>query len=281
MNSLVEARGVSKEYGNSVVLRDVSFTIERGSIVGLIGPNGAGKTTTLRSILGLTSYEGHLTVVGKNPRRGRHRIMERVCFIADVGILPGWLKVSDALDYLTYVHPKFNRQKACSILSATDIPASSLVKELSKGMLTQVHLAFVMAIEVDLLVLDEPTLGLDIIYRKTFYQNLLNDYCDRETSVIISTHQVEEVETILTHLLFLDEGKIVLDSRMDQLPDLFKEVLVSSEDFEKAEALGPIYSRECLGKRAMIFENTPAPILAEFGQVQTPSVADLFMAKME
>ena len=281
MNNLVEARGVSKEYGNSVVLRNVSFTIERGSIVGLIGPNGAGKTTTLRSILGLTSYEGHLTVVGKNPRRGRHRIMERVCFIADVGILPGWLKVSDALDYLTYVHPKFNRQKACSILSATDIPASSLVKELSKGMLTQVHLAFVMAIEVDLLVLDEPTLGLDIIYRKTFYQNLLNDYCDRETSVIISTHQVEEVETILTHLLFLDEGKIILDSRMDQLPDLFKEVLVSSEDFEKAEALGPIYSRECLGKRAMIFENTPASILAEFGQVQTPSVADLFMAKME
>ena len=186
MNSLVEARGVSKEYGNSVVLRDLSFTIERGSIVGLVGPNGAGKTTTLRSILGLTSYEGHLTVVGKNPRRGRHRIMERVCFIADVGILPGWLKVSDALDYLSYVHPKFNRQKACSILSATDIPASSLVKELSKGMLTQVHLAFVMAIEVDLLVLDEPTLGLDIIYRKTFYQNLLNDYCDRETSVIPS-----------------------------------------------------------------------------------------------
>ena len=281
MNSLVEARGVSKEYGNSVVLQDVSFTIERGSIVGLIGPNGAGKTTTLRSILGLTSYEGHLTVVGKNPRRGRHRIMERVCFIADVGILPGWLKVSDALDYLSYVHPKFNRQKACSILSATDIPASSLVRELSKGMLTQVHLAFVMAIEVDLLVLDEPTLGLDIIYRKTFYQNLLNDYCDRETTVIISTHQVEEVESVLTHLLFLNEGKIILDSRMDQLPDLFKEVLVSSEDFEKAEALGPIYSRECLGKRAMIFENTPVPILAEFGQVQTPSVADLFMAKME
>ena len=281
MNSLVEARGVSKVYGNSVVLRNVSFTIERGSIVGLIGPNGAGKTTTLRSILGLTSYEGHLTVVGKNPRRGRHRIMERVCFIADVGILPGWLKVSDALDYLSYVHPKFNRQKACAILSATDIPASSLVKELSKGMLTQVHLAFVMAIEVDLLVLDEPTLGLDIIYRKTFYQNLLNDYCDRETTVIISTHQVEEVETILTHLLFLDEGTIILDSRMDQLPDLFKEVLVSSEDFEKAEALGPIYSRECLGKRAMIFEHTPMPILAEFGQVQTPSVADLFMAKRE
>ena len=281
MNSLVEARGVSKEYGNSVVLQDVSFTIESGSIVGLIGPNGAGKTTTLRSILGLTSYEGHLTVVGKNPSRGRHRIMERVCFIADVGILPGWLKVSDALDYLSYVHPKFNRQKACSILSTTDIRTSSRIKELSKGMLTQVHLAVVMAIEVDLLVLDEPTLGLDIIYRKTFYQNLLNDYCDRETTVIISTHQVEEVETILTHLLFLNEGKIILDTRMDQLADVFKEVLVSSEDFEKAEALGPIYSRECLGKRAMIFENTPAPMLAEFGQVQTPSVADLFLAKME
>ena len=281
MNSLVEARGVSKEYGNSVVLQDVSFTIESGSIVGLIGPNGAGKTTTLRSILGLTSYEGHLTVVGKNPSRGRHRIMERVCFIADVGILPGWLKVSDALDYLSYVHPKFNRQKACSILSTTDIPTSSRIKELSKGMLTQVHLAVVMAIEVDLLVLDEPTLGLDIIYRKTFYQNLLNDYCDRETTVIISTHQVEEVESILTHLLFLNEGKVILDTRMDQLPDVFKEVLVSSEDFEKAEALGPIYSRDCLGKRAMIFENTPEPMLAEFGQVQTPSVADLFLAKME
>ena len=262
MNSVVEAKKVCKDFGDSVALENVSFTIEKGSIVGLIGPNGAGKTTTLRSILGLTPYGGHLSVVGNNPRRGRHRIMERVCFIADVGILPGWLKVSDAIDYLNHVHPKFNREKACSILSATDIVTSSQVKELSKGMLTQLHLALVMAIEVDLLVLDEPTLGLDIIYRK-------------------STHQVEEVEPLLTHLLFLDRGKIVLDCRMDQLPDLFSEVKVSSEDFEKAQALKPIYSRNCLGHRAMIFENIPANELVEFGQVQAPSVADLFMAKME
>ena len=281
MNSVVEAKKVCKDYGNSVALENVSFTIEKGSIVGLIGPNGAGKTTTLRSILGLTPYGGHLSVVGNNPRRGRHRIMERVCFIADVGILPGWLKVSDAIDYLNHVHPKFNREKACSILSATDMPTSSQVKELSKGMLTQLHLALVMAIEVDLLVLDEPTLGLDIIYRKTFYKNLLNDYCNRETTILISTHQVEEVEPLLTHLLFLDRGKIVLDCRMDQLPDLFSEVMVSSEDFEKAQALKPIYSRNYLGQRAMIFENIPANELVEFGQVQAPSVADLFMAKME
>ena len=280
MIRVVEARGVSKAYGNSVALNDVSFNIDKGSIVGLVGPNGAGKTTTLRSILGLTACKGHLSVVGKNPRRGRHQIMERVCFIADVGILPSWLKVSDGLDYLNHVHPKFNLQKARSILSTTDIPMSSRVKELSKGMVTQLHLALVMAIEVDLLVLDEPTLGLDIMYRKTFYQNLLHDYFNRETAVLISTHQVEEVESLLTHLLFLDRGKIVLDSRIDQLPSLYSQVLVSSEDWEKAQALGPIYARNCLDKKAMIFEDMPATKLVEFGQVQVPSVADLFMAKM-
>jgi ABC-2 type transport system ATP-binding protein len=263
-----------------VALRDVNFDIEAGSIVGLIGPNGAGKTTTLKSLLGLTSFEGELEVLGQDPRRGRHEIMERVCFIADVGVLPRWLKVSDAIDYVEGVHPGFDRAKAEAALKETKISYRQRVKQLSKGMVTQLHLALVMAIDVDLLVLDEPTLGLDILFRKSFYDRLINDYFDHSTSIIISTHQVEEIESLLTHLIFIDEGEIVLNCAMDELPNIYSEVLVSPENIELALEYSPIHAREMLGKRSMIFESVSRETLNELGEVHTPSVADLFVAKM-
>jgi ABC-2 type transport system ATP-binding protein len=280
MSTVIEAQGMSKSYGNFNALDDISFAIQPGSIVGLIGPNGAGKTTTLKALLGLIQFDGGLSVLGADPRKGRHSLMERVCFIADVGVLPRWLKVSNALDYAAGVHPKFNRQRAEEILAATNIPMNKRVKQLSKGMVTQLHLSLVMAIDVELLILDEPTLGLDILYRKSFYERLLNDYCDKQTSIIISTHQVEEIESLLTHLLFIDGGKIILDSAMDDLASKYAEVLVSPDDWARAGALAPIYSRDLLGKKAMIFEDIAADDLAILGDVSVPSVADLFVAKM-
>ena len=280
MSTVIEAQGMSKSYGNFNALDDISFAIQPGSIVGLIGPNGAGKTTTLKALLGLIQFDGDLSVLGADPRKGRHSLMERVCFIADVGVLPRWLKVSNALDYAAGVHPKFNRQRAEEILASTNIPMNKRVKQLSKGMVTQLHLSLVMAIDVELLVLDEPTLGLDIVYRKSFYERLLNDYCDNQTSIIISTHQVEEIESLLTHLLFIDGGKIILDSAMDDLASKYAEVLVSPDDWARAGALAPIYSRDLLGKKAMIFEDIAADDLAILGDVSVPSVADLFVAKM-
>ena len=280
MSTVIKAQGMSKSYGNFNALDDISFSIQAGSIVGLIGPNGAGKTTTLKALLGLIEFEGHLSVLGADPRKARHSLMESVCFIADVGVLPRWLKVSNALDYTAGVHPKFNRQRAEEMLAATNIPMNKRVKQLSKGMVTQLHLSLVMAIDVELLILDEPTLGLDILYRKSFYESLLNDYCDKQTSIIISTHQVEEIESLLTHLLFIDKGKIILDSPMDDLASQYGEVLVSPDDWARAEALVPIYSRDLLGKKAMIFENVAADDLATLGDVSVPSVADLFVAKM-
>ncbi|MFQ3222230.1 MAG: ABC-2 type transport system ATP-binding protein [Parasphingorhabdus sp.] len=280
MSTVIEAQGMSKSYGNFNALDDISFAIQPGSIVGLIGPNGAGKTTTLKALLGLIQFDGDLSVLGADPRKGRHSLMERVCFIADVGVLPRWLKVSNALDYAAGVHPKFNRQRAEEILAATNIPMNKRVKQLSKGMVTQLHLSLVMAIDVELLILDEPTLGLDILYRKSFYERLLNDYCDKQTSIIISTHQVEEIESLLTHLLFIDGGKIILDSAMDDLASKYAEVLVSPDDWARAGALAPIYSRDLLGKKAMIFEDIAADDLAILGDVSVPSVADLFVAKM-
>ena len=281
MTNVVEANDISKRYGDFVALDQVSFQIEPGSIVGLIGPNGAGKTTTLKSVLGLTDFEGDMSVLGQDPRRGRHHVMERVCFIADVGVLPRWLRVSSALDYIEGIHPRFNRDKASALLAETKISLRHKVKELSKGMVTQLHLALVMAIEVDLLVLDEPTLGLDILYRKAFYERLLNDYFDSQTSIVISTHQVEEIESLLTHLLFINNGRIALDCAMDQLSDIYAEVLVAPEQLARAHALAPIHERDVLGKKAMIFEHVPAAQLAEFGELHVPSVADLFVAKMQ
>ncbi|MBO6556936.1 MAG: ABC transporter ATP-binding protein [Pseudomonadales bacterium] len=281
LSDIVKVNGISKHYGDFTALSNVGFTIEPGSIVGLIGPNGAGKTTTLKAILGLTDFEGDMSVLGRDPRRGRHKVMQRVCFIADVGVLPRWLRVSDALNYIEGVHPNFNRSKAEAMLADTKIPKKHKVKQLSKGMVTQLHLALVMAIEVDLLVLDEPTLGLDILYRKSFYENLLNDYFDHETSIVISTHQVEEIESLLTHLLFINQGQIVLDCAMDELDQVYTEVLVGPDQLTAANALSPVHSRDILGQKAMIFENVPRGELAELGELHTPSVADLFVAKMQ
>jgi ABC-2 type transport system ATP-binding protein len=280
MSDIVEVRQASKYFGDFAALEDVSFTISPGSIVGLIGPNGAGKTTTLKSILGLTSFDGEMRVLGEDPRSGRHKIMERVCFIADVGVLPRWLRVSEALDYIQGIHPRFNRDRAEVMLAETKISKRSKVKELSKGMVTQLHLALVMAIEVDLLVLDEPTLGLDILFRKAFYERLLNDYFDNETSIIISTHQVEEIESLLTHLLFINGGRIVLDCPMDEIDEIYSEVLVPPNNLQLANALFPIHSRDILGQKAMIFENVPREELKNLGELHAPSVADLFVAKM-
>ena len=280
MSEIVEVRNVSKHFGDFAALDDVSFNIPKGSIVGLIGPNGAGKTTTLKSILGLTNFDGEMSVLGQDPRNGRHKIMERVCFIADVGVLPRWLRVSDTLDYIQDIHPRFNRIRAEVMLAETKISKRSKVKELSKGMVTQLHLALVMAIEVDLLVLDEPTLGLDILFRKAFYDHLLNDYFDNETSIIISTHQVEEVESLLTHLLFINEGRILLDCPMDEIGEIYSEVIVPPSKQQQANALLPIYSRDILGQKAMIFEYLPREELKNLGELHEPSVADLFVAKM-
>jgi ABC-2 type transport system ATP-binding protein len=280
MSEIVKVRKVSKHFGEFAALDNVSFNISPGSIVGLIGPNGAGKTTALKSILGLTDFVGEMSVLGEDPRSGRHKIMERVCFIADVGVLPRWLRVSDAMDYIQGIHPRFNRDRAELMLAETKIPKRNKVKELSKGMVTQLHLALVMAIEVDLLVLDEPTLGLDILFRKAFYERLLNDYFDNETSIIISTHQVEEIESLLTHLLFINEGRIVLDCPMDEIDATYSEVLVPSKNQQRANALAPIHSRDILGQKVMIFENVAKDELRNLGELYAPTVADLFVAKM-
>jgi ABC-2 type transport system ATP-binding protein len=280
MSEIVKVRKVSKHFGEFAALDNVSFNISQGSIVGLIGPNGAGKTTALKSILGLTDFDGEMSVLGEDPRSGRHKIMKRVCFIADVGVLPRWLRVSDAMDYIQGIHPRFNRDRAEFMLAETKISKRNKVKELSKGMVTQLHLALVMAIEVDLLVLDEPTLGLDILFRKAFYERLLNDYFDNETSIIISTHQVEEIESLLTHVLFINGGRIVLDCPTDEIDEIYSEVLVPPNNFQRANALAPIHSRNILGQKAMIFENVPKEELKNLGELHAPSVADLFVAKM-
>lgn len=281
MSNIVEAKALVKSYGNFKALDGVDLSISSGAISGLIGPNGAGKTTTLKALTGLCDVEGELTVAGRDPRIARHKLMEDVCFIADVGILPKWLKVSQVVDYVEAVHPRFDRKKAEKFLSTTDVPANKRIKNLSKGMVTQLHLALVMAIEVQLLVLDEPTLGLDIIYRKEFYDRLLNEYYDSNCTIIISTHQVEEIETLLSHLIFINKGKIVLDAEMSDLADTYTEVLVTADKLQEADALEPIYIRETLGKKSYFFESVERTRLELLGELQTPSVADLFVAKMK
>jgi ABC-2 type transport system ATP-binding protein len=281
MRAVVSASHLRKFYGQTAAMDDVSLTVEKGSIVGLIGPNGAGKTTTLKAILGLTGFEGDVSVLGMDPRRGRHRIMERVSFIADVGVLPKWMRVSEVVDYIEGVHPRFNRERCETILAETSIGKDKRVKQLSKGMVTQLHLALILSIVVELLVLDEPTLGLDILYRKAFFDRLLNDYFDKETSIIISTHQVDEISPLLTHLLFIDQGRIILDKPMDDLEKTYAEVRVAPDMLEKANAMGPIYSRELLGKRALLFENADISALHALGEVRVPLVSDLFIAKMQ
>ena len=281
MTSLVTAKGVSKHFGDLRAVDNVSFDIEKGKILGLIGPNGAGKTTLLKSVLGLTDCDGQLSVLGFDPFRQRKEMMQHICFIADVAVLPRWIRVSQLLDFVENMHPNFSRQQAEELLSRTKIMRESKVRELSKGMVTQLHLSIITAIDAKLLVLDEPTLGLDIIFRKEFYGNLLEDYFDGERTILITTHQVEEIEYLLTDIMFINDGRILLDTSMDSLPESFTELQTSGTDADKARGLGPIYERDVFGKKVMTFENVARDQLAAFGELHTPSVADLFVAKVK
>jgi ABC-2 type transport system ATP-binding protein len=281
MTSLVSARNVSKSFGNLRAVDDVSFDIEKGRIMGLIGPNGAGKTTLLKAVLGLTDCEGSLAVLGLDPFRQRRELMRNICFIADVAVLPRWIRVSQLLDFLDSVHPNFSRARAEELLRTTDIQASSKVRELSKGMVTQLHLSIITAIDAKLLVLDEPTIGLDIIFRKDFYSNLLNDYFDEERTIIITTHQVEEIENLLTDVMLINHGKIVLDSSMEAIPETYVELLATAENASKASQHRPIFEREVFGKKVLTFEGVSREKLAGLGETRTPDVADLFVAKIK
>jgi ABC-2 type transport system ATP-binding protein len=280
MSTLIRANRLSKRYGTLRALDEVSFDIEAGRIVGLIGPNGAGKTTALKAILGLAHFEGELDVLGFDPRRQRARMMQEVCFIADVATLPRWMRVHQAIDFVEAVHPRFRRERAEHFLARTEIRRESRIKALSKGMVTQLHLALVMAIDARLLVLDEPTLGLDILFRKEFYSTLLSDYMDDNKTIIVTTHQVEEVEKILTDLMFIHHGRIVLDVSMETLEQRFTEVLVPPDRAEDARRLGPIHEREVFGKRLFIFDGVDRARIAPLGDARTPSVSDLFVATM-
>ncbi|MDN2700210.1 ABC transporter ATP-binding protein [Janthinobacterium sp. SUN073] len=280
-DSVISARGLRKQYGKQVAIDGISFDIAPGRIVGLIGPNGSGKTTTLKAILGLTGFEGELSVLGRDPRLQRDALMEDVCFIADVAILPGWLRVRDAIDFVAGVHPRFDRSKAERYLAHTRLAPKMRVKAMSKGMIVQLHLALVMAIDARLLVLDEPTLGLDILYRKQFYQNLLEDYFDENKTIIITTHQIEEVEHILSDLMFIRDGKIVLASSMEEVGERYIEVMVGPQHVNPARALQPISERSVFGKSVMLFDGVARSQLATLGELHTPSLADLFVATMK
>jgi ABC-2 type transport system ATP-binding protein len=274
----IEARGLRRLFGKTVALDGVDLRVGEGRILGLIGPNGAGKSTALNAILGLTQYQGDLKVLGRDPWTQRDSLMRDVCFIADVAVLPRWMRVSQALDYVAGVHPRFDRARAEGFLAKTDIKRTSRVRELSKGMVTQLHLALVMAIDARLLVLDEPTLGLDILYRKQFYDTLLNDYFDHSRTIIVTTHQVEEIEHILTDLAFIDHGRIVLDGSMEDLAARYFEVMVSPDQVAAARAFKPIKERQVFGRSIMLFDHLSREQLAPLGEVHTPSIADLFVA---
>ncbi len=276
----IEAHGLRKTYGATVALDGIDLDIAEGRIVGLIGPNGAGKTTALNAIVGLTSYQGRLNVLGRDPWNERADLMQDACFIADVAVLPRWIRVSRALDYVAGVHPRFDRAKAAALLAQTTIPPRAKVRELSKGMVTQLHLAIVMAIDARLLVLDEPTLGLDILYRKQFYDSLLGDYFEGGRTILLATHEVEEVQRILTDLLFLDRGRIVFSRSMDEVEARYREVSVHPERLAAARALGPIHEREGFGRSVLLYEGRAPGELAALGEVRTPTVADLFVAIM-
>jgi ABC-2 type transport system ATP-binding protein len=276
----LEARGLRKSYGKTIAVNGVDLMIEEGRILGLIGPNGAGKSTVLNAILGLTPYEGSLTVLGRNPWTERDQLMNEVCFISDVAVLPRWIRVSQAVDYVAGVHPRFDRAKAEAFLARTEIKRASKVRELSKGMVTQLHLALIMAIDAKLLVLDEPTLGLDLLYRKAFYDSLLNDYFDHSRTIIVTTHQVEEIEHILTDVMFIDRGRIVLSTPMEDLESRYAEVMVRPDQAAAARAFGPIHERQVFGRTILLFSGVSRDHLAPLGEVRTPSIADLFVALM-
>ena len=280
MSTVIRAQGLSRRYGSTVALDNVDFDIHSGRIVGLIGPNGAGKTTALKAILGLGQFDGQLEVLGLDPRRHRAELMQHVCFIADVAVLPRWLKVRQALDFVQGLHPRFDRAKAEAFLERTEIKRNSKISALSKGMITQLHLALVMAIDARLLVLDEPTLGLDIIFRKDFYRALLNDYFDGERTILLTTHQVEEIEHILTDLMFISHGKLVLDEPMDALGEKYIEVATRPDRADEARRLGPLSEQQGLGRYHFIFADRSRDELAPLGELKVPGVADLFVAKV-
>ncbi|MEO8779780.1 MAG: ABC transporter ATP-binding protein [Rhodanobacter sp.] len=281
MSAVISASGLSKRYKSTLALDNVSFQIEPGRIVGLIGPNGAGKTTALKAILGLTDFSGELNVLGFDPRKQRDKLMGDVCFIADVAVLPRWIRVSQAVDFVANVHPRFDRAKCEAFLARTKLQPSQRVRQMSKGMIVQLHLALVMAIDARLLILDEPTLGLDILYRKQFYQSLLEDYFDENKTIIVTTHQVEEVEHILTDLMFIRDGKIVLDADMDAIGERFIEVMVNADKADAARALNPLDERQVFGKSIFVFDGVGRAQLEALGETRRPSISDLFVATMK
>lgn len=281
MQAVIKARGLNKRYGSKRVLDNIDLDLMPGRILGLIGPNGAGKTTLLKTILGLAPAQGELSVLGLNPRTQRTQMLTEISFIADTAILPRWLKVKEALGYLEGVHPRFDRAKAEAFLQRTEVGKEQLVRQLSKGMLTQLHLALIMAIDSRLLILDEPTLGLDILYRKQFYNTLLDDYFDKDKTILITTHQVEEIENILTDVVFIQHGKLCLNSSMEDLHESFVELHVTDDQSLNIAGLAPIHSRPILGGRAMIFEGGDRQLLQSLGAIKTPSLADIFVAKMQ
>jgi ABC-2 type transport system ATP-binding protein len=276
----IEARGLRKVFGKTVALDGVDFRLEEGRILGLVGPNGAGKTTALNAILGLTRYQGELRVLGRDPWTERQQLMRDVCFIADVAVLPRWMRITQALDYVAGVHPRFDRAKAEGFLAKTTIKHSSKVRELSKGMVVQLHLALVMAIDARLLVLDEPTLGLDLLYRKQFYDSLLTDYFDRNRTIIVTTHQVEELQHVLTDLMFIDRGRIVLQCTMEEFESRYLELVVKPDQVAAARALKPMHERQVLGRSILLFDHADRHQLTALGEVRAPSISDLFVAVM-
>jgi len=276
----IEAHGLRKTFGTTVALDSIDLRVDEGRILGLVGPNGAGKTTALNAILGLTSYEGELKVLGRDPWTERDQLMQDVSFIADVAVLPRWIRVTQLLDYVAGVHPRFDRARAEGFLDKTTIKRTSRVRELSKGMVAQLHLALVMAIDAKLLVLDEPTLGLDILYRKQFYDSLLNDYFDRSRTIVVTTHQVEEVQDVLTDLMFINRGQIVLQCSMEEFDSRYVEVMVNPEHVAAARALKPIHERPVFGRSVLLFDHVDRDQLAALGEVRRPSIADLFVAVM-
>jgi ABC-2 type transport system ATP-binding protein len=280
MTAVIEARGLSKTYGKTLAVSGVDLNVQPGRIVGLIGPNGAGKTSVIKAILGLTPFDGELKVQGMDPRTERDQLMNEVCFIADVAVLPRWIKVSQALDFVAGVHPRFDRKRAEDFLAKTDIKLDRRVRQLSKGMVTQLHLALILAIDAKLLVLDEPTLGLDLLFRRSFYDNLLNDYFNKERTILITTHQVEEIENLLTDVIFIQHGRIALDAAMDTLGERFVQLTPSAGNVDRARAIGPFYEREIFGRVAMLFDGKDAASIEALGETRTPSVADLFVALM-
>ena len=276
----IEARGLRKTFGATVALDGIDLPVEEGRIVGLIGPNGAGKTTALNAMLGLTPYQGELTVLGMNPWAERDRLMRDVCFIADVAVLPRWIRVSNLLEFLAGIHPRFDRTKAEALLSRTTIKFTSKVRELSRGMVTQLHLAIVMAIDARLLVLDEPTLGLDILFRKQFYDSLLGDYFDGNRTIVVATHQVDEIQNVLTDVMFIDRGRIIFSCSMEDFETRFVEVSANPDRVETARALNPMQERQMLGRSILLFDSVDRSKLAAIGETRTPSIADLFVAVM-